>query len=147
MRGIGQMFGKIRMSASHIKSVATEWEWEKDMPPAPAIRAGNTLYLSGQIALDAAGKIVGEDDLVAQARQCFQNIQSILKREGADMSDIVKMTTYFACPLTADVTHRYWEVRKQFFGSYRPASTGVQIDALIYPTILIEIDAIAVIAP
>lgn len=135
------------MNAHHIKPVATEWEWEKDMPPAPAVRAGNTLYLSGQIALDASGEVVGEGDVIAQARQCFENIKAILKREGASMSDIVKMTTYYACPLTTDVTKEYWKVRAEYFGDYRPASTGVAVNALIFPTILIEIEAIAVVGP
>ncbi|WP_269931762.1 RidA family protein [Aminobacter sp. HY435] len=120
------------MSARHIKSVATEWEWEKDMPPAPAVRAGNTLYLSGQIALGANGEVVGEGDVIAQARQCFENIKAILKREGAATSDIVKMTTYYACPLTTDVTKEYWKVRAEYFGDYRPASTGVAVNALIF---------------
>jgi enamine deaminase RidA (YjgF/YER057c/UK114 family) len=135
------------MSAGHIKSVATQWEWEKDMPPAPAVRVGNTLYLSGQIALGANGEVVGEGELIAQARQCFENIKAILEREGASMSDVVKMTTYFACPLTAEVSREYWKVRAEYFGDYRPASTGVAVSALIFPTILIEIEAIAVIGP
>lgn len=135
------------MSSHHTKSVAPEWEWEKDMPPAPAVRAGNTIYLSGQIALAPDGKVVGEGDVAAQARQCFENIKAILKREGALMRDIVKMTTYFACPLTAEVTQEYWKVRKEYFGDYRPASTGVSISALIYPTNLIEIEVVAVVAP
>ncbi|MDO5604193.1 MAG: RidA family protein [Paracoccus sp. (in: a-proteobacteria)] len=131
----------------HNKSVAPEWEWERDMPPAPAIRAGNTIYLSGQIALNPEGQITGPGDLVAQARQCFSNIKAILAREGADMRDIVKMTTYFACPLTDKVTRDYWAVRKDFFGDYRPASTGVSVAALIYPELMIEIEVIAVTAP
>lgn len=133
------------MRSDHIKSVAIEWEWERHMPPAPAVRAGNTLYLSGQIALDAVGAVVGEGDLASQARQCFDNIKAILRREGGSMSDIVKMTTYFACPLTEEVTRKYWEVRAEYFGDYRPASTGVQVSALIYPTILLEIEAVAVL--
>lgn len=117
------------------------------MPPAPAVRVGNTLYLSGQIALGADGKVVGEGDVIAQARQCFENIKSILKREGAAMSDVVKMTTYYACPLTEDLTKEYWKVRKEYFGDYRPASSGLAISALIFPSILIEIEVVAVVGP
>jgi enamine deaminase RidA (YjgF/YER057c/UK114 family) len=61
------------------------------------------------------------------------------------MTDIVKLTTYFACELTENVTAEYWAVRQQHFGAYKPASTGVQVDALIYPNVLIEIEAIAVL--
>ncbi|MNE07915.1 Enamine/imine deaminase [compost metagenome] len=133
------------MSDHHIKSVACEWEWEKDMPPAPAVRSGNTLYLSGQIALNPKGDVVGEGNLAAQATQCFENIKAILNREGASMSDIVRLTTYFACPLTPEVTKEYWKVRQEYFGSYRPASTGVEVRALIFPSIMIEIEAEAVV--
>ncbi|WP_264214332.1 RidA family protein [Leisingera thetidis] len=133
------------MKAHHNTSVAAEWEWEKDMPPAPGIRAGDTIYLSGQIALDSAGKVVGEGDLIAQTRQCFDNIKAILAREGATMRDIVKMTTYFSCPLSAEVTRDYWKVRAEYFGDYRPASTGVSISSLVFPSLLVEIDVIAVV--
>lgn len=133
------------MSNKHIVSIGPEWEWERDMPPAPAIQTGNTLYLSGQIALGPDGKIVGDGDLTAQAHQCFENIRAILARAGGKMTDIVKLTTYFACELTEDTTAEYWAVRRQYFGQYKPASTGVKIDALIYPNLLLEIEAIAVL--
>lgn len=133
------------MTSPHIVSVPAEWDWERDMPPAPAIRAGNTLYLSGQIALDATGTLVGAGDIQVQARQCFRNIESILARCGGRMSDVVKLTTYFACPLTAEVRTDYWVVRKEFFGDYRPASSGIQVAALIFPEVLLEIEAVAVL--
>lgn len=133
------------MKSEHIVSVPPEWEWERDMPPAPAIRAGNTLYLSGQIALSPAGVVVGVGDLQTQARQCFSNIESILGRCGGRMSDVVKLVTYFACPMTDEVRASYWVVRKEFFGDYRPASSGIQVSALIFPEVLLEIEAVAVL--
>jgi enamine deaminase RidA (YjgF/YER057c/UK114 family) len=133
------------MTNGHIRPVPPEWQWERDMPPAPAIRAGSTLYLSGQIALSPAGELVGAGDIKAQARQCFQNIQAILARSGGRMSDVVKLVTYFACPLSEQVRTDYWEVRREFFGTYRPASTGVQVSALIFPEVLLEIEAVAVL--
>ncbi|SAL78936.1 endoribonuclease L-PSP [Caballeronia choica] len=133
------------MFDNHIVSIRPEWEWEHAMPPAPAVRAGNTVYLSGQIALGPDGRLVGEGDLTAQAHQCFDNIRAILQRTGGKMTDIVKLTTYFACELTENVTAEYWAVRQRYFGAYKPASTGVQVDALIYPNVLLEIEAIAVL--
>jgi enamine deaminase RidA (YjgF/YER057c/UK114 family) len=88
------------MFNNHIVSIRPEWDWEHAMPPAPAVRGGNTVYLSGQIALGSDGKLVGEGDLAAQAHQCFANIRAILQRAGGKMTDIVKLTTYFACELT-----------------------------------------------
>jgi enamine deaminase RidA (YjgF/YER057c/UK114 family) len=115
------------------------------MPPAPAVRSGNLVFLSGQIALDEEGNLVGIDDPVAQANRCFLNIQGILARVGGTMADIVKLTTYFTRELDVKLTQDYWAVRKSFFGAYKPASTGVQVKALIYPACLIEIEAVAVL--
>ncbi|MCD6675207.1 MAG: RidA family protein [Burkholderiaceae bacterium] len=134
------------MAHPHITPIGESWDWEKDMPPAPGIRAGNTVYLSGQIALGSDGMLVGVGNLTAQARQCFENIRAILARSGGTMGDIVKMTTYFTGKLNADVAREYWVVRREVFGNYRPASTGVQVQALLLPECLIEIEVIAVLA-
>lgn len=128
-----------------IETFPPVWEWERAMPPASIIRAGNTLYMSGQIALAPDGTLVGENDLSAQSRQCFLNIQSVLGRAGATMNDIVKLVTYYACDMTPEAVKAYWDVRRQFFGSYSPASTGVRVHSLIYPKCLIEVEAIAVL--
>ena len=132
-------------SEPHIVSVPPEWEWEREMPPAPAIRSGHMLFLSGQIALGADGKVVGEGDITTQAHQCFENIKAILARAGGGITDIVKLTTYFSCDMTEAVRKDYWVVRKHYFGDYKPASTGVQVTALIYPSVMLEIEAIAVL--
>ncbi|WP_256354631.1 MULTISPECIES: RidA family protein [unclassified Variovorax] len=134
-----------RPGPAHIAPVPPEWPWEHDMPPAPAVRAGRTVYLSGQLALDAQGRLVGKGDLQAQARQCFDNIEAILARVGGRMHDIVKMTSYFTCQLDARSSQDYWAVRRDVFGGYKPASTGVQVQALLLPDCLLEIEAIAVL--
>jgi enamine deaminase RidA (YjgF/YER057c/UK114 family) len=134
------------MAHPHVTSIAANWDWEKDMPPAPGIQAGNTVYLSGQIAFGPDGMLVGVGDLTAQTRQCFENIRAILGRIGGSMGDIVKMTTYFTGKLNEDLAREYWAVRREVFGDYRPASTGVQVQALLLPECLIEIEVIAVLA-
>lgn len=125
-----------------IRSVPYKWAREVNSPPAPGIIAGGFLYLSGQVAYDEDGEIVGIGDVIAQSEQCFNNIKDVIGRVGASMTDIIKLTTFFAVPLTMDVTLQYWDVRKKFFGDYKPASSGLQVSALIVPEILIEIEAI-----
>ncbi len=115
------------------------------MPPAPGIRVGNTVYLSGQIALDPSGTLVGIGDITVQARQCFLNIGAVLTRVGGRMGDVAKLVTYFACPMTPEIRTAYWAVRKEVFGDYRPASSGIQVSALIFPEVMLEIEAIAVL--
>jgi reactive intermediate/imine deaminase len=107
-----------------------------------AVRAGNLLFVSGCVAVDADGKLVGEGDVVAQARRVFANIGLCLEAAGATFADVVKVTTYLT-----DVADRAAinPVRQEFFGDARPASTLVEVSALVLPEFLIEVEAVAVI--
>jgi len=133
------------MSQSSIYPIAPEWDWERNGALIPGICIGNVVCLSGQLAVGPDGMLVGEGDLIAQARQCLDNVRSILQRVGASMTDVVKITTYFACDLDESVAQRYWSVRSEYFGTHRPASTGVQVKALYTSQCLIELDIIAVV--
>jgi reactive intermediate/imine deaminase len=104
-----------------------------------AVAAGDTLYLSGIVPVDAEGNVVG-DDVVAQARQVFDNMRRVLAAAGARPADVVKVTIYLL-----DVDHRPLinPVRQEFFGSARPASTLVEVSRLAFPGALLEIEAVA----
>ena len=128
-----------------VKRVPFGFGWEADMPLSQVMRAGDTLYLAGQVPLDDQGNVVGVNDLGAQSRQVFRNLERALAAAGAKLTDVVRLTTYFATELTHESTHEYWAVRREFFGEHKPASTGLQVSGLIYPTLLLEVDAIAVI--
>ena len=102
-----------------------------------------TVYLSGQIALDKSGNLVGGTDMKAQAEQVFKNLQAALAAAGATFKDVVKMNTY-----TTDMSQApaIREVRTKYFGSATPpASTLVQVVHLARPELLLEIEAIAVV--
>ena len=105
---------------------------------------GRTVYISGQIALDKDGKVVGEGDMKAQAEQVFRNLQSALSAAGATFKDVVKMNTY-----TTDMSQvqAIRDVRARYFGDTTPASTLVQVVHLARPEFLLEIEVIAVVAP
>jgi reactive intermediate/imine deaminase len=105
-------------------------------------RVGNHVYVAGQLALDKAGKLVGPNDIAAQTRQIFQNMERVLKGGGATLRDVVKLTVF-----VTDIRYRepYGEVRKEFYPADPPASTLVQISALAIPGALIEIEAVAVV--
>jgi enamine deaminase RidA (YjgF/YER057c/UK114 family) len=118
---------------------------EQDRPIAASVRAGDTIYLAGQIAEDAEGRILSPHDAIAQSEVIFRRIRDILAAEGAALTDVVKLVTYFAVPLDHDLAARYWEVRRRFFGEHTMASTGVQVAALLDPECLIEIEATAVV--
>jgi 2-iminobutanoate/2-iminopropanoate deaminase len=111
---------------------------------ANGVRVGDTIYVSGQVALDGQGRIVGPGDVVAQTRQVLDNIQAVLAAGGATLVDVVKVTVFLA---NVDDRPRVNEVRMAYFGAHRPASTLVEVSRLALPGLLVEIEAVAVVSP
>jgi len=103
---------------------------------------GRTIYISGQIALDKDGTVVGAGNMKAQAEQVFKNLQVALEAAGAKFSDIVKMNTYITDMEQAPAVR---EVRARYFGDTTPASTLVQVVRLARPEFLLEIEVIAAV--
>jgi 2-iminobutanoate/2-iminopropanoate deaminase len=108
-----------------------------------AVAAGDTLYLSGILPVDAAGEIVGGDDVVAQARQVFSNMRRVLAAAGAEPGDVVKVTVYL---LDIDDRPLINPERQEFFGPARPVSTLVEVSRLAVPGARLEIEAVAHLA-
>jgi reactive intermediate/imine deaminase len=101
------------------------------------------IYVSGQIALDGDGRLVGRGDLAAQTEQVFQNLENVLRVNGATFEDVVKIQTYLT---TLEGLAESREVRGRYLPSEPPASTAVRITGLVLPDALIEIDVVAVVA-
>jgi len=98
------------------------------------------LFVSGQLPLDREGALVGAGDMGAQTRQVFENLRIILESEGATFADVVKMGTYLT---SLDDLAAVREVRREYLGTEPPASTLVQVRALVLPEAMIEVDVIA----
>ena len=111
---------------------------------AVRIETGDALWIhvSGQIAIDLAGNLVGPGDLRAQTRQVFENLKAILEANGATFADAVKIGTYLT---TLDDLAGMREVRSEYLTAEPPASTAVQVVALVVPEALIEIDLVAAV--
>jgi 2-iminobutanoate/2-iminopropanoate deaminase len=107
-----------------------------------AVRAGNLLFVSGFVPVDGDGRLVGGDDVVAQVRQVFANLGAVLAAAGATFADVVKVTVYLT-----DIADRARinPVRQEVFGDTRPASTLVEVSALVVPGAKVEIDAVALV--
>jgi 2-iminobutanoate/2-iminopropanoate deaminase len=105
-------------------------------------RVGNTLYISGQLGLDADGNLVGQGDAAAQAEQCYKNIQAIVRHFGGTMDDVVKITQYIT-----DLAYRPLVARPRdtYLGTPGPASTLVVVKGLAAPDYLVEIEALAIL--
>ncbi|MDE9364064.1 RidA family protein [Luteipulveratus sp. YIM 133132] len=106
--------------------------------------SGRTVYVSGQIARDVDGNLVGRGDFVAQAEQVFANIELCLTAAGATFDDVVKVTYFLTdmrnIPLLRDVLWHWTTPEKRW------ASSAVQVSALFEPGYLLEIEAVAIVA-
>lgn len=107
-----------------------------------AVRAGDLLFVSGVVPVDADGRLVGGDDVVAQAQAVFENMRRVLAVAGAGPADVVKVTVFLT---DVDDRPRINPVRQAFFGEARPASTLVEVSRLAIPGARIEVEAVAVL--
>lgn len=107
-----------------------------------AVRAGNTVYVRGQVGTDFEGRLVGLGDPAAQADQAMKNVKQLLEEAGSHLDHIVKTTTYITDPRFREPVYR--EVGQWLKGVY-PISTGLVVAGLAQPEWLMEIDVIAVI--
>jgi enamine deaminase RidA (YjgF/YER057c/UK114 family) len=118
----------------------------KPWPPTytfvPAVRVGNTIYLSGATGTDENGVITAPGNIEEQTRQIFRKFEALLNAAGGSCDDIVSTTDFVT---TTANYHRTAAVRREFFRTRFPASTGVLVAGLLRKDALIEISAVAVL--
>lgn len=106
------------------------------------VSGGRTLYISGQVALDRAGAVVGKADLKVQTTQVFENLKAALAASRASFDNVVKITVFMTD--VSDI-EAFREIRNRYFTGGLPASTLVQVVRLARPELMIEIEAVAVV--
>ena len=107
------------------------------------VTGGRTIYIAGQVAFDQEGKMVGEGDLQAQARQVFENLKAALEAAGADFGHVVKLGIYVIDAKQMQIVR---DVRDQYINTANPpVSTALEISNFVRDGLLIEVDAVAVV--
>jgi 2-iminobutanoate/2-iminopropanoate deaminase len=105
-----------------------------------AVVVDGWIWVSGLLALDKDGTLIGGDDVVAQAERVHENLQAVLRKAGVGFEQVVKVTVYLRRIEDRAAVNT---VRQRFFGESRPASTLVEVSAFVVPDALVEIDAVA----
>jgi len=119
------------------------------IPPAgyshiAKVNRGTIVYLAGQVASDASGKLVGEGDFEAQAEQVFRNLRIAVEAAGGTMADIVKLNIYLVAEVDQAEVPQLRAIRNRYVNTEKPpASTLVVVSRLAQPGWLIEIEAVA----
>lgn len=106
------------------------------------IEGGEMVFISGQLAIDANGTLVGPGDLEAQARYIFASMEKLLRDAGGSLENVVKIGAFIT---TMDGYPSYGKVRREMFGDTLPTSSTVIVAGLVTPGCVIEIEAIAVL--
>ena len=122
--------------------VSSGTPWEPVIGYSRAVRVGDVVHVSGTTSTDATGRLVGIGDAGAQTRQALENIRTALERAGAEMRHVVRTRMY-----VTDISR--WEAigrtHGEYFAAIRPATSMVEVRALIDPDMLVEIEAEAII--
>ncbi len=120
------------------QNFCSDTKWEPLVGYSRAVRVGPYIHVSGTTATGSDGVIIGVNDVEQQTRQCIKNIESILNKAGADLSNVVRTRLFV---VDVDAWETIGRVHGEFFGEIRPATSMLEVSRLISREVLVEIEA------
>ncbi len=117
-------------------------KWEDVVGYSRAVKVGNTIEITGTVAVDENSQLVGENNAYAQTKYIIQKIEKVLLQTGASLKDVVR-TRMFVTDISR--WEEYGKAHGEFFGTIKPCTSMIEVKGLIEPTYLIEIEATAIL--
>ena len=137
------------VSIERLAPAGHPFDWASPVGISLGLKVANAVFVSGQVAVDERGGVVGVGDVDAQLHAIFSNIGMILAEAGADFSHVVKLNTYYVLPEGWTDVKAFYDrmaaVRLDYLKPPGPAATAVRVVGLSHPDWLFEVDAVAIV--
>ncbi len=122
------------------ETIQSGTEWESTVGYSRAVRAGDEIHVSGTTATDDDGDLVGVGDPYAQAEQALSNVERALERLDATRADVVRTRLFVT---DVDRWDEIGRAHREYFDDVRPATSMVQVERLVDPEMVVEVEAVA----
>lgn len=135
------------MTKEHIFPEGGDWNWREETPFARSVIVGDQVFISGQQTLDSAGSVRDAGNIAEQTRNAFESMKRSLGQAGLELSNLVRLNTYYVFDGADEDATQYWEdmtrVRLEYFPDPGPAATAVRIKGMPYDGQLIQFEGVA----